>query len=63
MEKLLNSSDVCQRLNIPNYKLDYLFKSRKLKKENFNTLGNRQLVFNEGDLDKIKEALFGINSK
>jgi len=35
-ERLLSTSEILRILNIPGYKLDYLFKSRKLKTVLFN---------------------------
>ncbi len=56
-ERLLSTSEVLEILNIPNYKLDYLFKSRKLKPENFTVLGTGQRVYRYSDLEKIEQAL------
>lgn len=58
--RFLSTGEVLKRLDIPSYRLDYLFKSRKLKKENFITLGNGQIVYRESDLSAIKEALFSL---
>ncbi len=58
-ESLLSTSEVLKILNVPSYKLDYLFKSRKLKPEEFITLkGSKHRVYRHSDLAKIKEALF-----
>ena len=62
-EKLLSPSEVMQLLNVPRYKLVYLFDARKLKAEDFLTLGNGRRVFRESDLEKIKEALWEIGAK
>ncbi len=63
-ESLLSTSEVLKILNIPSYKLDYLFKSRKLKPEEFTTLnGSKHRVYRYEDLAKIREALFGIMAK
>ena len=64
--QLLSTSEVLRMLNIPRYKLRYLFKSRKLKIEDFSTLDNKvpsdsklkNLGFTQCDLQKIKETLF-----
>ncbi len=56
-ESLLGTSEVLKILNVPSYKLDYLFKSRKLKPEDFTTLGTGQRVYKYSDLQKIKQAL------
>jgi DNA-binding transcriptional MerR regulator len=62
-ESLLSTSEVLRILNIPSYKLDYLFKSRKLKPEDFTTLGTGQRVYKYSDLQIIKQALFEVMSK
>ncbi len=56
-ERLLGTVEILKILNIPSYKLDYLFKSRKLKPEDFTTLGTGQRVYKYSDLQKIKQAL------
>ena len=62
-EKLLSTSEVLRVLNIAKHKLDYLFESRKLRREDFTTLGNGHRVYRQGDLCKIKEALFEVSTK
>ena len=62
-EHLLSTSEVLRVLNIPSYRLDYLFKSRKLKSEDFTTLGNGHRVYRQSDLCKIREALFEVSAK
>ena len=62
-EKLLSTSEVLRILNIAKHKLDYLFESRKLRREDFTTLGNGHRVYRQGDLSKIKEALFEVSTK
>ncbi len=60
-ESLLSTSEVLRILNVPSYRLDYLFKSRKLKPEEFATLkGSKHRVYRHNDLAKIKEALFEV---
>jgi DNA-binding transcriptional MerR regulator len=59
-ESLLSTSEVLKILNIPSYKLDYLFKSRKLRAEDFITLQNGHRVYRHDDLAKIKQALFEV---
>jgi DNA-binding transcriptional MerR regulator len=59
-KRLLSTSEVLKILNIPSYKLDYLFKSLKLKPEDFTTLGTGQRVYKYSDLQKIKQALFEV---
>ncbi len=63
-ESLLSTSEVLRILNVPSYRLDYLFKSRKLKPEEFATLkGSKHRVYRYGDLAKIREALFEVSAK
>lgn len=62
-EKLIGTSEAARRLNIPLHQLEYLFKSRKLKKENFTLIDGRQVVFKESDMSKIQEALFNLKNK
>jgi DNA-binding transcriptional MerR regulator len=62
-ERLLSTSEVLRILNVPSYRLDYLFKSRKLKAEDFTTLDNGHRIYKESDLNKIRQALFEVSSK
>ena len=63
-ERLLSTSEILRILNVPSYKLDYLFKSRKLKPEDFTTLeGSKHRVYRYSDLEKIKRALFEVSAK
>jgi len=62
-DRLLSTSEVLRILNIPSYRLDYLFKSHKLKAEDFTTLGNGHRVYRQSDLCKIREALFEVSAK
>ncbi len=62
-EHLMSTSEVLRILSIPNYRLDYLFKSRRLKAEDFTTLGNGHRVYRQSDLNRIKKALFEVMSK
>ncbi|MCP4254563.1 MAG: MerR family transcriptional regulator [Candidatus Scalindua sp.] len=62
-EQLLSTSKVLRILNVPSYRLDYLFKSRKLKAEEFITLDNGHRVYRYDDLAKIKKALFEVSGK
>ncbi len=63
-ESLLGTSEVLKILNVPSYKLDYLFKSRKLKPEEFDALkGSKHRAYRHSDLAKIKEALFEVSAK
>lgn len=62
-EKLLSPSEVLQILNIPRHRLNYLFDTRRLKSEEFITLGNGRRVFRQSDIEKIKQALWEGKSK
>jgi DNA-binding transcriptional MerR regulator len=62
-ERLLSTSEVLEILNIPVYKLDYLFKSQRLKTTDFTALGTGQRVYKESDLNKIRQALFEVATK
>ncbi len=62
-ERLLSTSEVLRVLNVPSYRLDYLFKSRKLKAEDFTTLDNGHRIYRQSDICKIREALFEVSSK
>ena len=62
-ERLLSTSEILKILNVPSYRLDYLFKSRKLKSEDFTTLGNGHRIYKASDLVKIREALFEVSAK
>lgn len=56
--QLYNTGKVLEILNISRETLKYLFESRKLKKEEFQTLPNGHKIFTDKDLEKIREALF-----
>ncbi len=62
-EKLLSTSEVLRVLNIAKHRLDYLFESRKLKREDFITLDNGHRVYRHSDLKKIRKALFDVETK
>ena len=62
-EKLLSTSEVLRKLNIAKHKLDYLFESRKLKREDFTTLDNGHRIYRESDLQKIRQVLFEVMAK
>ncbi len=62
-EKLYTTSEVLELLRIPNYRLDYLFKSRRLNNRDFLSMGNGRKLFRESDIARIKEALFEISNK
>ena len=61
-ESLLSTSEVLRILNVPSYRLDYLFKSRKLKAEEFSLFGKNR-IYRHSDLAKIKKALFEVSAK
>jgi DNA-binding transcriptional MerR regulator len=62
-EKLLSTSEVLRKLNIAKHKLDYLFESRKLRREDFTTLDNGHRIYRESDLNRIKQVLFEVATK
>ncbi len=62
-EKLLSTSEVLRVLNIAKHKLDYLFESRKLRREDFTILDNGHRIYKESDLNKIRLALFEVSTK
>jgi DNA-binding transcriptional MerR regulator len=62
-ERLLSTSEILRVLNVPSYRLDYLFKSRKLKAEDFTTLDNGHRIYRQSDLNKIRQALFEVLAK
>ncbi len=58
-ERLLGTNEVLKLLDLPYHRLNYLFRSRRLKDENFLKL-NGQRVFRASDLKKIQQALFEV---
>ena len=62
-ERLYTVSEVLRLLNISRHRLVYLFDSRKLRVEDFQTMPNGHKVFTENDLEKIKRALWGVGAK
>lgn len=54
-----SSNEVCQLLDIAKHCLDYLFNSRKLKKEKFHKVG-KVLLFTEKDIEEVKKALASV---
>ncbi len=62
-EKLLSTSEVLRVLNIAKHKLDYLFESRKLRREDFTTLDNGHRIYKESDLNKIRQALIEVMAR
>ncbi len=61
MEKILTSKDVCRRLGIPFYRLQYLFDSGKIRDVDRISTGDR--VYTEADVRRIQESLFGVAAK
>ncbi len=62
-EKLYTTMEVLEVLRLPTYRLDYLFKSRKLNSSDFIRMDNGRKLFRESDIAKIKEALFQTQNK
>ena len=62
-EKLFTLTQIAQILNIPKYRLIYLFDSRRLKAEEFLKMPNGERVYRESDIEKIKRALFEVGTK
>ncbi len=58
MGKILTSKDVCRRLGIPFYKLQYLFDSKKVRDVSRTTTGDR--IYTEEDIHQIRKALFEV---
>ena len=61
MGKILTSKDVCRELNIPFYKLQYLFDTGKVKDVERTSSGKR--IYSDENIKVIKEALFEVSSK
>jgi DNA-binding transcriptional MerR regulator len=59
--KILTSKDVCRELNIPFYKLQYLFDTGKVKDVERTSSGKR--IYSDENIKVIKEALFEVSSK
>lgn len=55
---VITTGEILRRLNVPRYRLKYLFDSRKLKREEFQKLPNGDLIYTEDDVKRIKELLF-----
>lgn len=55
-KKFYAAKDICKIFNIPKYKLEYLFTSNRLKRDEFTTLSG-QRIYTVEDIDKIKKAL------
>ncbi len=61
MEKILTSRDVCKKLEVPFYKLQYLFDTGKIRDVQRTSSGKR--IYTEDDINIIREALFEVASK
>jgi DNA-binding transcriptional MerR regulator len=61
MEKILTSRDVCKKLGVPFYKLQYLFDTGKVQDVQRTSSGKR--IYTEKDIKVIKEALFEVSAK
>ena len=62
-EKLFTTSEVLELLRLHAYRLDYLFKSRKLNSNDFISMGNGRKLFRESDIARIKQLLFEVGNK
>ncbi|MCP4368894.1 MAG: MerR family transcriptional regulator [Deltaproteobacteria bacterium] len=60
--EIMSAGDLVKKLNITQYKLDYLFQSRRLKDEDFQRFGGRR-IYKEKDIAKIKQALYETHNK
>ena len=56
-ERLLSTSEVLRVLKIAKHRLDYLFESRKLQREDFLTLQNGHRIYRQSDINKIRKVL------
>jgi len=59
--KFLSVTDMSRELDVPSYRIQYLFSKRKLKREDYPRVG-RVLLFTESDIEKVKNLLAGINT-
>lgn len=59
--KLYSLSDIARELDVPLYRIRYLFTKRKLKQEDYPYVG-KSPIFIEEDIEKIKGLLAGINT-
>ncbi len=60
-EHLLSTAEILKILDIPYYRLDYLFRARKLRPEDFLKLNGKR-IYKYSDLGKIREALFEVTA-
>ena len=61
-ERLLSAEEILQILDIPRYRLNYLFETRKLKNEDLLHAGAKR-VYRESDLERIKKALWEVSAE
>lgn len=61
-QKKYTTSDVCKRLNLKSYEIDYLFNSGRLNKADFPLLGGIRL-YSENDIEKVRKALSDVAYK
>ena len=62
-EKLFTTSELLELLKLPAYRLDYLFKSRKINSSDFISMGNGRKLYRQSDIAKIKQALFEVENR
>ncbi|UJS16902.1 MAG: helix-turn-helix domain-containing protein [Candidatus Jettenia sp.] len=62
-EKLYTLGQVVEILNVPKYRIVYLFDSRKLRGEDFLKSPGGERVYRESDIEKIRRALFEVGNK
>lgn len=61
MSTMLTSKDVCKELNIPFYKLQYLFDTGKINDVQRTSSGKR--IYTGEDIKVIREASFEVSAK
>lgn len=59
--QFLSISDISRELDVPAYRIQYLFSKRKLKREDYPRVG-KTLLFTAEDIEKIRELLGEINT-
>jgi DNA-binding transcriptional MerR regulator len=58
MAAVLTSKDVCKKLGVPFYKLQYLFDTGKVRDVERTSSGKR--IYKETDINIIREAIFNM---
>ncbi len=61
MGRILTSKDICRELNIPFYKLQYLFDTGKVRDVQRTSSGKR--IYMEDDIKDIRQTLFEVSTK